>query len=68
MLRVEQLERRVLADRQALLSRGVTEGLPTLEREQEAFDDWLLGEPPTVAAMTPEQLERHEELVALGVA
>jgi hypothetical protein len=68
VIRVEQLERRVLADRQALLSRGVVEGLPEFDSEQEAFDAWLVSEPADRTEMSPADLARFEELAALGVA
>lgn len=68
MIRVEQLERQVLADRQALLSRGVAENLPSIDSEQARFDEWLEAEPQQRPEMTPADLERFEELTALGVA
>ena len=68
VLRVEQLERRVLADRQALLSRGVVDGLPEFDEEQAAFDEWLVSEPEERAALSPADLAKLEELTALGVA
>jgi hypothetical protein len=69
VLRIEQLERRVLADRQALLSRGVVEGLPEFDEEQAAFDAWLESEPNEErAALSPADLAKLEELTALGVA
>lgn len=68
MLVVEQLQRQALADRQALLSRGITEDLPTTLSAQQHFDDWLLAEREPAEPLTPEQLERREELLALGVA
>ena len=68
MLLVEQLERRVLADRQALLARGVVEGLPSPGAEQANFDAWLQAEPEAVAELTPADIEKRDELRALGVA
>jgi hypothetical protein len=65
------MERRVLADRQALLSRGIVDGLPDVDVEQAKFDAWLESEPDGAApagAMTPEQVAQHEERIALGVA
>jgi hypothetical protein len=68
VLLIERMERRVLADRQALLSRGITDGLPSVDEEQAAFDAYLISEAQTAEQMTPTQLALHEELVALGVA
>lgn len=68
MLVVGQLERQALADRQALLARGVVEDLPTIFSAQQHFDDWLVAEQQPAQAMTPEQVARREELMALGVA
>ena len=68
MVLVEQIERRTLADRQALLSRGVTENLPTLGAEQDAFDAWLCEEPKPRAELSPAELEQLELRIALGVA
>jgi len=65
---VEQLERQALADRQALIGRGLVEELPTVFTAQQHFDEWLVSEQKSAQAMTPEQLARHEELVAMGVA
>lgn len=67
MLIVEQLERQTLADRQALLARGVAEDLPTVLSAQQHFDEWLAGEQED-EPLTPEQVARREELMALGVA
>lgn len=68
MLLVEQLERQALADRQALLVRGVTDDLPSVFSEHERFDAWLNAEPEQRQAMSPADLIKLEELTALGVA
>jgi hypothetical protein len=68
VLLVEQLERLALADRQALLVRGVTEDLPSVLSAQRRFDEWLTAKPEPIEAMTPEQIARREELMAMGVA
>lgn len=68
VIRLEQLERQVLADRQALITRGVSEGLPTLDSEQERFDAWLVAEPAERPVMTDADVEQLELRVALGVA
>jgi hypothetical protein len=68
VLLVEQLERRVLADRQALVARGVSEDLPTPGVEQARFDEFLTSEQRRPEAMTEAEIARNEELTALGVA
>lgn len=70
LLLIEQLERRVLADRQALIARGVSEQLPEFQVEQAALDARLVAEPTVTPAehFSVEQIEKLEELRALGVA
>jgi hypothetical protein len=68
VLLIEQLERQALADRQALLSRGITDDLPTAFSEQQRFDAWLTAEPEARDAMAPADVAKLEELIALGVA
>jgi hypothetical protein len=68
LLQVEQIERRVLADRQALIARGLSENLPTFGVEQAAFNEWLVSEPERLEPMTVEQVEKSELLRSLGVA
>ena len=68
MLLVEQLERRVLADRQALIARGIGENLPTRGVEQANLDSWLVEEPKPLERLSPAELEKLDELRALGVA
>jgi hypothetical protein len=67
VLVVEQVQRQAMADRQALLARGVTEDLPTVLSAQQHFDDWLTAEEEPAELLTPEQVARREELMALGV-
>jgi hypothetical protein len=68
VLLIEQLERQALADRQALLSRGVTEELPTAYSEQRRFDAWLEAEPEKVQPLAGVELDEQELRMALGVA
>lgn len=58
----------MLADRQALIGRVDPRDLPSFPVEQAGFDEWLASEPKSVAAMTPAEIEKFEELRALGVA
>jgi hypothetical protein len=67
-LQVEQLERRVLTDRQALIGRVEPAQLPSFPVEQAALDAWLISEPTHVAALSVEEVEQLEERRALGVA
>jgi hypothetical protein len=65
VLLLDKWERQALADRQALLTRGLTEGLPSLGAAQEAFDAALCAEPKRLEAVDSEQMELRR---ALGVA
>jgi hypothetical protein len=62
---LEQHERQTLADRQALIARGITEGLPTIRAEQERIDKTLAAEPRPGKQADPELMEFRR---ALGVA
>lgn len=62
------MERRVLADRQGLIARGVSENLPTLGLEQAAFDVALEAEPERLAPLSLAESEQMELRRALGVA
>ena len=57
----------MLADRNGLIARGSVEDLPTFGVEQAAFDAWLGSEPEAVEPLSVEQVEKLEELRALGV-
>ena len=62
------MERQALADRQALISRGVGEDLPTSFSEQQRFDEWLEAESQERAPLTGTDLAEMELRMALGVA
>ena len=68
VLLIEQLERQALADRQALLVRGVTEDLPSAFSEQQRFDAWLQAEAEAVTPPTGLEVNEQELRMALGVA
>jgi hypothetical protein len=66
VLLLDKWERQALADRQALIARGVDEGLPTLAETQQRLNEALTAEPkPVVVAVDDEQMELRR---ALGVA
>ena len=65
VLILDQLERQMLADRQALIASGVRDDLPNLPQVQESLDARLHAEPEPMA---PVDYERLELLQALGVA
>jgi hypothetical protein len=65
---LEERERQTLADRQALIARGVVEDLPSFRAEQQRIDEALAAEPKPADAgkqISPEQMELRR---ALGVA
>jgi hypothetical protein len=65
VLLLDKWERQALADRQGLISRGVSEDLPTLAEAQESLDEALTAEPKRLEAVDSEQMELRR---ALGVA
>lgn len=65
VLLVEQVERRVLADRSGLIARGAVEDLPTLHEAQYRLDEVLAAEPVPVQRVDSEQFRLRR---ALGVA
>lgn len=63
---VEQIERRVLADRSAFIVRGVEmTDLPSLTEAQKALDEALAAEPKRVQSVDSQQFRLR---AALGVA
>ncbi len=65
---LDERERQVLADRQGLIARGTTEGLPSFRAEVQRIDEALAAEPQAVdpaKQISPEQMELRR---ALGVA
>jgi hypothetical protein len=64
---MEQRERQVLADRQGLIARGATEDLPNFATVQLEFDEWLIAEPQPAPQLSSADIEKQEELRALGV-
>jgi hypothetical protein len=65
VLLLDQWERQTLADRQALLSQGIGDDLPTLVQAQVRLDEALAAEPKRLEAVDSEQMELRR---ALGVA
>lgn len=66
MILVEQIERRVLADRSAFIVRGVEmKDLPSLHEAQVALDEALSAEPKKVESVDSEQFRIRR---VLGVA
>jgi hypothetical protein len=65
VLLLDQWERQTLADRQALLSQGIGDDLPTLVQAQTRLDEALAAEPKRLEAVDSEQMELRR---ALGVA
>lgn len=66
VLLLDKWERQALADRQALITRGVTDDLPSLAGAQAKLDAALEAEPQAPGAGL--SVEEYELRVALGVA
>jgi hypothetical protein len=65
VLLLENWQRQAIADRQALVSRGVSEQLPTFALAQVRLDEVLEAEPVAAKHIDAEQMELR---IALGVA
>lgn len=65
VLLLDEWQAQAMADRQALIARGVAEGLPTMGSTRDRFDEALEAEPVAPGAgLTTEEYELRE---ALGV-
>jgi len=68
VLLLETWERQALADRQALITRGIDEGLPTLAETRQRLNEALTAEPKAPAVVSGPDDEQMELRRALGVA